>query len=181
MTILDDRLDRIFVVLTRIDGVHYRRSFFLLGLGYVLAVLYRTADYSPAARLFPAMVAVPLVVLLVGTLLASFFGKAVEIPGPLVGVFEEIDTHQWNTDLDDATRYRREVAVLSWLAALLFLIWLLGYLLAALVYVPAFVYAYEGDVRRAIVVGVGTTVFLYVLFVEILSANIYSGVLSGLI
>lgn len=181
MTTSNGRLDRLFAVLAGIDAEHYRRGFFLLGLGYVLAVLYRAMDYSSAARLFPLLVGVPLVTLLVGTLLASLSGRTVDVEGPLVGVFEEIETYERGSDLDNATRYRREAVALVWLAVLFVSIWLLGYLLAAVAYVPAFVYVYERNTRRAILAGIGTAMFLYILFVELLSAGIYDGVLVGLI
>ncbi|MEF8778100.1 MAG: tripartite tricarboxylate transporter TctB family protein [Natronomonas sp.] len=181
MTTSNDRLDRLFAMLAEIDAEYYRRSFFLLWLGYVLAVLYRAIDYRPAARLFPILVGILLVVLLVGTLLASLSGRTVDIAGPLGGVFEAIETYEQESDLDDATRYRREAAALVWLVVLFASIWLFGYLLATVVYVPAFVYVHERNARRAVLTGVGTAVFLYILFVELLSASIYDGVLAGLI
>ena len=181
MTASNDRLERLFGALARVDAARYRQGFFILCLGYVLVVLYQAMGYAVAARLFPVLVGVPLVALLVGTLAVSISGRRFELSGPLGGVFEKLETHEHDADHDDAVRYRREAAALLWLAALFVSIWLLGHLLAAAVYVPAFVYAYERDIRRAVIVGIGTAAFLYFLFVGLLSASIYGGVLMELI
>lgn len=181
MTAPNNRLERLFGTLARVDATRYRQAFFLLCLGYVLVVLYQAMGYGSAARLFPVLVGVPLVALLVGTLAVSVSGRRSDLSGPLGGVFEELEGHERGTDHDDDVRYRRETAALLWLAALFISIWLLGHLLAAAVYVPTFVYAYERDLRRAAITGVGTAAFLYFLFVELLSASIHGGVLLELI
>lgn len=174
--------DRLFERLAAVDEVYYTSAFYTLLLGYVLLVLLAARSYSADARLFPLLVGVPLAVMLVGKLFVDLAEPLeIDVAGPFADVFEGIGVYDADTDVTRAERYRREAGLLLWLVALLVSVWLLGFLLSSFVYVSAFVYYYERNPTRAFLVGGITTAFLYVLFVRVLSAPIYGGVLGSLL
>lgn len=175
-------VDRLAEAAADVDATYYESAFYGVVLAYVLAVVAAATGYGADARLFPLLVGVALVILLVGKLVATA-SESVEfaVAGLLADVFDGLDGYEAGERPDDAERYRRDATMLGWLVALLVLVWLLGFYPAALVYVTGFVYQQEGDLRRALALGVGTTVCLYALFIGVLSASTYGGVLAGLV
>lgn len=160
--------------LAAIDGRRYRALAALVVLGYVLALLWQAAGYTPAARLFPLAVGVPLVGLLLIELATTLAGRG-GWDGPFDAVFDRLDDR---LDGGSAERYRRTAVALGWLAALLAAVWLLGHLLGALGYVIAAVRAGGGSRRRALLAGVAAAGGLFVLFELVLSARLYGGLLG---
>lgn len=157
-------------------------AFYALLLAYVVLLLFEARGYSSDPRLFPILVGVPLTILLLGKLILIFSEPLdVDIAGPFAGVLEGREIYGSDAERDTPDRYRREAEILLWIAVLFASIWLLGFLLAAFVYVTGFIYHQERKPKRASLAGVATTVFLYVLFVRILSAPTYEGVLVGLL
>jgi hypothetical protein len=61
------------------------------------------------------------------------------------------------------------------------LIWLVGHIVALLVFVFGFIYLYERNIKRALIATALTFGFIYLLFVTILSASLYEGVLGGML
>jgi hypothetical protein len=177
----DPLYSRIFARLAQTDSSHYRSGFYALILCYLALILRESLTYSSDAGLFPLVVGVPLSLLLIGKLLAEIFGSQGDIEGPLAGVFAEVAKQEPDVGLDTAARYRREVELLGWVMALPTTVWLVGFLPAAVVYVPAFVYRFEKDTLRAITAGLVTELSLYLLFVQVLSAPVYDGVLGRVI
>lgn len=172
-----DVIDRGFERLAAVDGRYPAMAFFGVLLVYTLALIVQAVGYSDAARLFPLIVGVPLVVMLVVNLLLLAFGDRVDLR--LVGFFDavgELDAVSADTDVDDAARYRREFAMFGWVGALIALTWLVGNLVAVAVFVATFVYVHERDLGRALLVSGLTFGFIYLLFVVVLDASLYRGV-----
>lgn len=173
-----ERVGRGFDRLAAVDGRYPAMLFFGVLLAYTLALLVQAVDYSEAARLFPLTVGVPLVVMLVANILLLAVGDRVDLR--LVGFFDavgQIDPVADEAAVDAADRYQREVAMILWIGALIGLTWVVGNLLAVVVFVFAFVYAYERAFLRAVLVAGLTFGFIYVLFVVVLGARLWRGVI----
>lgn len=172
------RIDRVYEGLAAVSGRYVRAGFYALVLGYVALVLAEATTYGSDARLFPLLVGVPLAVLLalkVALELSSAGPDAVG--GPLADVFREVETHR-DGGPTGATRYRRDLAALGWLVALVALVRLLGLFPASFVFVAVFVYRQQGDPGRALALAAGTTLCCYLLFERLLSATTYGGLLA---
>lgn len=179
-----DVIDRGFERVAAVDGRYPAMAFFGALLVYTLALVVQAVGYSDAARLFPLIVGVPLVVMLVANLVLLALGDRIDLR--LVGFFDavgEIDAVAAASPVDDAERYRREFSMLVWVGALIGLTWLVGNLAAVAVFVATFVYVYERDLPRALLVAGLTFGFIYLLFVVVLDASLYRGVvpLGGLL
>lgn len=164
------RADAVFDRLAAVEGRWYRVGFFLVVFAYVLATLREAVGYTPSARLFPLVVGTATAALLGLEIAATATGRG-RLRGPFAGVFDRLEAESDRT----ADRYRREVRTLGWLVGLVGVVYLLGHLLGAFVYVTAFIGARGGSWRRALVVGVGTTAGLYVLFEWLLTTPLYEG------
>lgn len=174
----------VFARLAAVEGRFLAMAFFGVLLVYTLALVIQAVGYSEAARLFPLIVGVPLVVMLVVNIILLAVGDRVDLR--LVGFFDavsEIDAVSAETEVDEGERYRREFSMIGWVAALIGLTWLIGNLPAVAVFVAAFVYVYERDLPRALIVSGITFGFIYLLFVVVLDANLYRGTfpLGGLL
>lgn len=159
--------------LATIDGRWYRAGFFAAVLVYLLAVLREAVGYTPSARLFPLVVGTTTAALLGVEIAATATGRD-RLRGPFAGVFDRLGDESTRTP----DRYRREVRTLAWLVGLVGVVYLLGHLLGAFVYVTLFIRAREGPWRRALGVGAGTTVGLYVLFEWLLTTPLSAGVVG---
>jgi Na+/proline symporter len=174
----------VFERLAAVESRFLAMAFFGALVVYTLALVTQAVGYSDAARLFPLIVGVPLVVMLVVNLLLLAVGDRVDLQ--LVGFFDavgDIDAVSAESAVDEAERYRREFSMVVWVGALIGLTWLIGNLAAVAVFVATFVYVHERDLRRALLVSGFTFGFIYLLFVVILDANLYRGVvpLGGLL
>lgn len=171
-------VDRAFARLAAVEGRFLAMAFFGGLLIYTLALLSQAIAYSEAARLFPIVVGVPLVVMLVVQILLLGFDQRFSLG--LSGIFDSvggIDLASAKTELPKATRYRREFAMVLWVTVFVLLTWLLGTLLALYVFLFAFVYVHERTFVRAFSVSTLTFGFVYVLFVRLLGATLWRGVM----
>lgn len=177
-------IDGGFERLAAIEGRYLAITFFGVLLVYTLALVTQAVGYSEAARLFPLIVGIPLVVMLIANILLLALEERIDLR--LVGFFDamsEIDAVSAEAEVDQAERYRREFSMVLWIGALISLSWLFGNLVAVAVFVFAFVYAYERAPLRALFVTVLTFGFIYLLFVQVLGAILWRGVipLGGLL
>lgn len=177
-------IDRGFERLAALDGRYPAMAFFAVLLVYTLALVWQAVGYSDAARLFPLIVGVPLVGMLVVNLLLLAFQDRVDLR--LVGFFDavgDIDAVSAEAEVDQAERYWREFSMVGWVAGLVGLTWLVGNLAAVAGFVFAFVAVYERSLARALLVSAVTFGFIYLLFVVVLDAALYRGIipLGGLL
>lgn len=170
-------VDRGFERLAGVDDRYPAVLFFATLLAYTLALLHQALSYSPAARLFPLIVGVPLALLIAAYILLVLLRDRIDLRA--VGLFEgvgAVDAVSTERAVDRAARFRRESGMILWVVALVLLTWLFGNLLAVAVFVFAFIYVYEGDPVRALVASAATSGFIYLLFVLVLGAPLWRGV-----
>lgn len=178
------RVDHWFERLAAVDSRYFATVFFLALLGYTLALLQEAIGYSADPRLFPMIVGVPLVLLLVAKILLLLFGDRFDLR--TVDFFEdlgEMDVAATGGVTDRAARYRRELSMVAWIGGLSVLIYLFGNLVAVPVFIFAFILAWERDPLRAALVAAVTFAFIFLLFVEVLNASLWRGIvpLGGLL
>ena len=90
---------------------------------------------------------------------------------------EEINTDESEDDeVERPTRIEREARTIAWVFGLLTVVFLLGFLAALTIFVFAFVYYYERDLKLAASVTLLNFAVSYVLFVVILQVPFYLGV-----
>lgn len=171
------RFDGAFERLAAASDRYAGAVFYALALGYVTLALADARTYDPDARLFPVLVGVPLAVLLAVKLVLERSDGSGGAAGPLADVFEAVESHR-DGGPDGPTRYRRYLAAVGWLSGLVVLVRLVGLFPAAVLYVTAFVYRQEGDLRRALALGGLTGASCYLLFARLLSATTYGGLLA---
>lgn len=170
-------VDRGFDRLAAIEGRYLAIGFFAILLVYTAALVLEAVDYSEAARLFPLIVGIPLVVMLLANILLLAMGDRVDLQ--VVGFFDamgEIDTVSTRDAVPQAERYRREVTMILWVGAFVLLTWLVGNLAAIFVFVFAFIAVHERAPARAFFIAAVTIGFIYLLFVRLLGATLWRGV-----
>lgn len=171
--------------LRSVDDRQWEILFFLLLLGYSSLLVYEAWGYGSDARLFPLLVGVPLLGMLLVKIGLLLFGDRIDlsdsdtfgsVTSEIEGTDDSEDTGE-DTELDTLVRYRREYEMVGWTFALIGLIWLVGFRLSILVFVPAFIYRYERALKRALGVTVFTWVATDLIFVRLLSVTFWEGVI----
>ena len=157
----------------RLDSNHFEALFMGLLLTYTLLLIYTALGYGSQARLFPLLVGGPLlglILLRLDLLLTNHIQRGSS------GVFQDMTDglrDEESSSVDAMTQYRRESEIILWLVTALVLIWAIGFQIALVVFVFLFVYSHERDLIRAL----GSTVIaygiVYLLFVQLLSVNLY--------
>lgn len=180
MTSVDERA---FRKIADVDGRYWASLFFGLIFAYVALMVLEALDYASAPRLFPLVVGVPLLLLIVLQVVLLLFQERLGIES--VDLFESIQQLEGVAEEDDeetaAERPRREFEMIILSLLSFVLIWLLGHVAALLAFVFGFIYLYERDLRRALIATALTFGFVYLLFVSILNASLYEGVLGGMV
>lgn len=167
----------VFDVLAEKDTKYWPILFYGILLAYVVRVVYESLGFSDKARLFPLIVGSLLLVML--TLKISLLLLPERYTPQITGIFDPITTEfegAATTDVDKSTRYRKEFAMILWLVALFPIIWIFGFLKSLTLFVFLFVYVYERDFVRALFVTALSAVLVYALFVELLNAQLYRGI-----
>lgn len=171
--------DRAFERITDIESRHWAALFFGLLLAYILLMVYTAIGYSADARLFPIVIGVPLALLIVVQLFLLEFGERLGIQS--VDLFEgiqQLSEVEEGEEVSAAESARWEFEMILWSLATVVLIWTVGHILTLVLLVFGFIYAYERDLRRATIATVITFLFVYVLFIAILDANLWGGILN---
>lgn len=177
-------VDRGFQRLADLESRYLAVAFFATLLLYTLALVSQALGYSEAARLFPLIVGVPLVGMLVAYILLLLLQDRVDVR--TVGFFDDVGDFEAGPrgfEGEQSDRYRREFGMVLWIGALVVLTWLVGNLVAVAVFVFAFVHVHERAPLRALLVAGLTFGFIYLLFVRVLGATLWRGVipLGGLL
>jgi hypothetical protein len=174
--------ERAFGKISGVDGRYWAALFFGLILLYVALLVVEALGYSSDPRLFPLVVGVPLLVLIAGQIVLLVFRDQLGIES--VDLFESIQELEGSDDkhdMDPVERTRREFEMVVWSLISFGVIWLFGHLIALVIFVFGFIYVYERDLKRALLATAVTFGFVYLLFVYILGASLWSGMLGGML
>lgn len=171
--------------LRSVDYRQWEMLFYLLLLGYSLLLVYKAWGYDSDAQLFPLIVGVSLVGMLMVKIATLLFADRINISrnemfGSITaGLDQPEDTKEseGTQTLDILVRYRREYEMVGWTFALVAFIWLLGFRLSMFVFIPAFIYRYERDLKRAVGVTLFTWIATDLIFVRLLSVTFSKGVI----
>lgn len=159
----------------------YWQSLFFAGLlCYNLALVYQATQFSGEAGLFPLIIGVPLVGLIClkilftlvlrdrvegfGGLTGNIMAEQAELVGDVLG--------------GDRVNVHRELESVVWVCLLFLIIWLAGFLYGLTVFILGFVLVKERNLLRAAIVTGSSMLSIYLLFVELLSIRLWSGVLG---
>ncbi|WP_416841487.1 tripartite tricarboxylate transporter TctB family protein [Haloferax sp. DFSO52] len=157
---------------------HSRSLFMLAMLSYTILLIYTALSYSREARLFPLIATVLLVGLITIESLLKRYGDKINIGATSV-FSHSSDDPAGAADTDGSRNTRRELEMVGWIAGFIFAIWLFGFL-ASFLLVPLFVYVYKRDVRIAVYTLLAV-VGLYYVFVLVLSARLWDGIVIDLL
>lgn len=171
-----DRLRLLF----QTETTYFLAGFYFLIFLYVLSTVVAAINYSPSARLFPLLIGIPLLILLTTKLVFILFvSPRTDSIGPFSHVYNtllESDNQQPNEN-----QQKDEAQTLLWITIAFLLIWLIGFYLAAYIFITAYIYYSERSLPRALFTSTITVLGLFGLFEEILSAPTYQGYLFGLL
>lgn len=156
-----------------------RFAFTLSALLFVALILWLASAYPPRARQVPETVAIFSAICLLIQLvldssprLASYYGR-LEKKG-----FFSVDEKVQEARSSDASEFRLEVVAYGWLAFLLtglllfgFLVWIPFYILLYLHFQAALSWL------RSLIYAIGTSLFVYLLFVRLFEIRLYPGIL----
>ncbi|WP_158599381.1 tripartite tricarboxylate transporter TctB family protein [Halobellus sp. Atlit-38R] len=157
----------------RLDSNHFEALFIGLLFTYTLLLIYTALGYGSQPRLFPLLVGGPLLGLII-LRLDLLLTNHIQLGSS--GVFQDMTDGLMDDEpnpIDPMTKYRREAEIILWLVTALVLVWAIGFQIALVVFVFLFVYSHERDLIRAL----GSTLIaygiVYLLFVQLLSVNLY--------
>lgn len=169
--------ERHFDFLTEIDTRYLKATFFAVIFSYTLLLVLEALGYSSDARLFPLVVGGPLLGLTALKLLQLLFEDRFRMDVTDLIDIGDMDAVADEENRDPALTYQRQFTMILWTAGVVALIWLFGHLIALAVFVFAFIYVYERSLRRAIVATALTYAFVHLLFIELLGASLWGGIL----
>ena len=150
-----------------------REAVFVLFLGvYVSVIVFTAIDYSQRARRFPLVIGVPLLGLILLKAVLLLGGDRLSLPTTgLVSDMIDLETGG-DDEVDAPTRRRREVEVVAWIGLLVGIIWGTGFQVGSVLFVIAFVYRYQRDIKRALLVAGITYAVIYLLFIQLLNRRL---------
>jgi hypothetical protein len=152
--------------------------FFFLFMGLAL---YYALDFGLAARLMPLVVGVP-------TFLLSFIVLVMELRSqwkekPITGE-GAMDSSRVGKDLgaeEQRIVSRGEFSIVLWLLGLVALIWIAGLLWSIPIFLVLFLWLKGREPWRFILpISVGTWLFVYLLFVQLLRMELSTGLIQNL-
>lgn len=192
------RDNAVLSALLSVDGERVQLGFVLLlwiGVGVQLVL---TLGYPPTTQLVPFVIGVPVFVLisaLLALLLSPRLRAAVSevTTGDVFGVEErvsdlreefdhEMEGHEAPAEPDEHASRRKFVDIAGWILGLFSAILLLGFLVGIPVFLVPF-YRYRADApwtKAALYTGV-IWFFTYLIFVQIVNAPLYAGLLAELL
>jgi hypothetical protein len=149
---------------------------------YVLILTVLCFGYSAESRLFPFLVIVPTILFLVLRFLSILNPKLSGLLEPDASMIdlEKVQRFARTADKHElAGESSREIKVILWILGLVLLTYLLGMLPGIALFVFFFVKFYG---KKKIIASVAYTavswIFVYILFVVILQARLYTGILG---
>lgn len=169
--------NRVFGFVERVDGRYWSTAFFVALFAYTLLLVVTALGYGSGAQLFPLVVGIPLLALIVTEIVILLFQERLGFES--VDLFESVQQLEGTEEktTDRRQQYRREFEMALWVTLSVAVVWLFGHMVGLVAFVFGFIYAYERSTRRALVATVITFVFVYLLFVSLLGANLWEGLI----
>lgn len=176
----------------------FEALFYLIVLAWVLLLLYWTQDWRTSDRLFPRMVGVPLIILLVLQLIrlkfTDQFNKITAVlidllsrgssnDGGISEITDNLESKYKESKQKMGQRSKRErqiyeLYMIGWIIALPAMMYYLGFVNAVPVYIFAFMMFFTRNPKLSTAITVGFSIALYILFVVLLSINLWDGTLD---
>jgi hypothetical protein len=135
-------------------------------------VIYSASHWSFKTGFFPLAIAIPLIILVLAHLFLEFFGAPEKAGGPAVDA-------DFSTEVSPEVVRRRVIAVFSWIAGFIVLVFLLGFPIA----VPLFMFFYLSlQSRTGLWWSIGLTAaawgFFYFVFQRLIHLQFEDGLLQ---
>ena len=164
-----------------VEGKWFSVGFYLFLLSWLGYMLWESLGYTDRQDyLFPLVIGVPLAVVTIAKLLTVQFPEIVERVLPEESgqseMFEGIEGT--GSRESKAEREKYELYMIGWILVLPFMMYILGMGWTMLLYTFAFTWFFTRDVKTSLMVTAVVLVFVWILFVEILSLIIWDGVLG---
>jgi hypothetical protein len=149
---------------------HVGFSVFLILIGGY--VIYAASYWSFKTGFFPLAVAIPLVILSVAHLCLELFGPAEKASGPAVEA-------EFSTEVRPEVARWRVVAIFSWIAGFIMMVFLLGFPLAVLLFIFSYL-KIQSQVSwfRSTALTAATWAFFYVVFQRLVHLQFEDGVIQ---
>ena len=149
---------------------------------YVLTLSVLCLDYSAESRLFPLLVIIPSIIFLVLRFISIVNPELSKILEPETGLLDLERVQRFaKTEGKQGTRESgiKELVVVLWVIGLLLLTFLVGIMPAIALFVFLFVKFYgQRKITTAAAYTAATWIFVYILFVVVLQARLYGGMLG---
>ena len=149
---------------------------------YVLALSVICFGYSAESRLFPFLVIIPTIVFLVLRFISIGNPELSKILEPETGLLdiEKIQRFAKKKEKHELRENgRKELVMILWVVGLLLLTFLLGIMPAIALFVFLFVKFYgRKKIATSVAYTAVTWIFVYVIFVVVLQARLYGGILG---
>lgn len=146
-------------------------------LTFFITLILISMTYSAKARRMPLVILMPGVVLAAIVTIRDAFG---ELFSPVQGEVSVEADERKDSDSESvsaADQNRRMVVMFGWMALLVAMIWIVGFLVTIPVYTILFMRSLKESWRLSIIFGVSGFVVLYFLFVVGLSMELYPGLI----
>lgn len=163
-----------------VGGVWFKVGFYLVILAWMGYVLGKAAGFTREQDwLFPFVIGVPIVLLILVKLVTIRYPALVERLVPEGGAGSDMFAQIMEESTRPRTeRERYELYLVAWLVVLPVMMFVIGMGWTLLIYTFAFTWFFTRNLRTAGVVTVGVFLFIWILFVEILSMVIWDGLLG---
>lgn len=169
--------------LVPIDGKWFKMGFYLFLFGWLAYLLVETSSYSNRQDwLFPVIIGAPLVLLTAAKLLTIQYEGIVERVLPDSDTSGEDDMFEAVQEVgarnSKAEKEKYELVMIGWVILLPFMMFFVGMGWTLIIYTFGFTWYFTRSVRTSALVTVIVIVFVWVLFIEILSLIVWDGALG---
>lgn len=164
-----------------VGGKWFQVGFYLFLLSWLGFMLFEAYGYTREQDyLFPLVVGVPVMLLLLLKMLIVLYPKVATrlLPSEAEGdsMFEGVEGV--GTRNSKAEKEKYELIMIGWIIILPFMMYFAGMGWTLIVYTFAFTWYFTRSVRQAAMVTVVVIIFVWVLFIEILSLIVWDGTLG---
>lgn len=174
-----------------VPSEHRKAAFFGVLFSYTGALVLKSLEYSPDARLFPLLVGITLLGLILLKFVLMVSPEKYSAGGG--GLFDKASAEIMSNEEDDINqldnqnsvspeiRLQREFKMTMWIIGTLLLTWLIGFLNASVIFIFSFIYVHEGKIVKAGGLTVILVGFIYFFFIEVLSIPLWEGILLSIL
>ena len=163
--------------LESVPSVYYKQAFFLLVLGYISLMMWDARTYGPTVRLFPVLIGIPLIALLIVQIVYPMLPDRLQVSasGLVERATDQGKGPEVELTLKRSVRMPREAGMILWVLILYIIMYFFGILAGLTLFVFAFIYYYERDIKLALGVMFLNLILSYGLFVQILQIRLFPG------